>query len=699
MFPKGKRASKVEQLLLNILDAHENEIIIVQDDDGSSIIANVPARKRLAEAGFSEQDALRGFEDAFPELRNLREPGKFNIKDANGRTFSLTYKKIQWIDETPAKLFIFNDTENEQETSQMLYNLAYLDFLTQVPNRLKLKEDFKVLEPEIAAGTKCGVVALFDLDNFKGVNDTYGHNMGDVMLQRLAEHFDNDPAFSGRLYRLGGDEFILLYAEEAGARPDMREYYIQLLGSAINSYTVPNIDVSCTISMGAAFFPAHGDSLSALLRKSDIALYKAKAAGRNRLEIFENEDDIVQGLKDLYINILPILDVYGGTFGYELTDGDGGSSKKKRTVSLVDFNRTLDILGLEDIYSDKRYFIEYTKHLLAAENNALKNKFIILVNIAERCVGSELAEYAKLKKLGFTIALTCYNVEYLSDELLKLASYVKVAPRHSAAAAVHDLITAYKDIVFIGDRINSPQNFAFAQKSGYTLFMGNYFKEVNPDARKIKSIEPLHVNYYRLLKLTCTGDFVDFNEICDIISSDLGLSYRLLRLINSVSMEIKTPISSISMALTYLGEERLKKWIALMSLRGINPGKPDELIRVSMMRAKFGENLAPYFDEPVSSEHVFMMGLLSLLHVALDRDQEQLLSEMSIDSDIRESLLSGTGKYSDLLAFFKDYEYSNWEKVSKFAKNHGLTNKIVNEAYISAAKWYNDLTREDDKRQ
>jgi len=585
--------------------------------------------------------------------------------------------------------------KNLQDEIQALYNLAFVDGLTQTPNRMKLKEDFAQLETEIAAGKACGAISIFDLDYFKKVNDTYGHNVGDMMLQRLTEQLQSNPVFEGHLYRLGGDEFALLFIEKSGVHPDLRRHFEGIFAGALDSYTLSNIDLACTLSMGIALFPQHGDTLTPLLHRADIALYKAKAAGRNRLAFFEDEDEVISDLKDLYINIQPILDAGGKTFGYELTEGTADKEKKSLKTSLIDFNRTLDVLGLDEMDNSNKYFISYTKNMAAATGqNNLKSKLIMQIDVSDFCSDEEFQNCMRLKELGFTIALKCSSTENLSDALLAVAEYVKITPDTMSEGALKRRIFKHRNITFIGDKIDDLKQLTLAKEVGCRLFQGHYFKEAATITEKTKNIEPLHVNYFRLLKLTCADEYVDFNEISEIISSDLALSFKLLKLMNSVAMGMRTPISSIPMALTYLGEERLKKWIALMSLRGVTSEKPLELTRISLIRAKFGELLVPHFKVPKNPDHVFMVGMLSLLHVALGKEQKELVKEISLADDIRESLLSKDGRYSDFLEFFRDYEYSHWEEVSKFAKDNNLSTRVINEAYLAAAKWFEELTQE-----
>jgi len=145
------------------------------------------------------------------------------------------------------------------------------------------------------------------------------------------------------------------------------------------------------------------------------------------------------------------------------------------------------------------------------------------------------------------------------------------------------------------------------------------------------------------------------------------------------------------MAVTYLGEDNLKQWISVLALRGISNEKPLELVRMSLIRARLGEMLAPSFKPPKDSKHVFMTGLLSLLHIALDKTKEEMLDEIPVADKIRESLLGDDGPYSELLELYKNYEHANWDEVSRFSEKYGISCESINYAYIKSVKWCNGL--------
>ncbi|MDL2238059.1 diguanylate cyclase [Christensenellaceae bacterium OttesenSCG-928-K19] len=703
---KAKR-EQVEQFLSGILDVQDAEIIIVRGNDCKVLFTNASLRGRLKAEVKSERNCKTGYASLFPSLCkhcpncNTDSPygsATFDTRDEQGRFFSVTASTIDWLDDKPAVLLLFRDVHEEREAQDKLFNLAYIDQLTGVPNRQKLKEDFNQIHNGIIENKKCGAVGIFDLDNFKAINDTYGHNTGDVLLRRITEHLSSDEAFRGHLYRLGGDEFVLLYHENEGTfeNPEaLQEHYRTLMQSAFLSYTMPTIDKACTLSMGLSFFPEHGSTYSELLRKADIALYKAKTAGRNQLAFFEDQYDTAEKFKDVFINIQPILNASGGTFGYELIDRSHNDDKEEseNSINLTEFDRTMDALGLGDIENDARYLISFSKQLLSPSvlKNLPKNKFIIQVNADDVITPKGRAIYEQLRKHGYSLALEGINGQNFSADLINMAGYCKFEPDGISDYNLTKIIASNPKKVFIGTGVDTIEDFNNAKKRGFKLFQGFFFEQPPVVTKKDKDIDPLKVNYLRLIQLTSTDDYVDFREISNIISSDVALSYKLLRLLNSAALGLRNKISSITTAVAYLGEESLKKWIAMLALRGIGSDKPLELIRVSMIRARFGELLAPHFRIKRDSKHVFLVGLLSLLHIAVEKSKEELFQELPVAEDISESILTKNGVHSDLLSFFSNYEYSNWDEVSRFAKENHLSSELINDCYIDAVKWYNDL--------
>lgn len=700
MFEKRKN-ERLTGIVGRVLDSQTSDIVVVRPSSCRILYTNTSAKSHVPEEQRDSSRCEKGYLGYFPGLCS-RCPGgpdgrdalgslpvTFDTLDENRRMFEVTISSLTWTDGKPALMYTLRDVHEARSATARLYEMAYRDPLTGIPNRRRFKEDVESLEHEIATGRLYGMVGIIDLDNFKAVNDTYGHHIGDFMLRALADYLEGIPAFSGHLYRLGGDEFALLYSGTTFI-PDPRQHFEHLLGGVLRAYSLPNIDVSCTLSMGASFFPDHGMLYSDLLRKADIALYEAKSEGRNRLAFFRDELDASQSLRDIYINIRPVLDSAGITFGYELIDSSPPLNGEDGSMQLTEYNRTIDMLELDDLCSRACYFITYTRQMLSSPPSGLRHKFIIEVRV-DPATGMELlGDFIKLRENGFRIALSGLRAADIAEPLLSVCDFVRI-DMEAGGDAERRLIEKNPHKVFIAAGVDSHVLYEQARERGYTLFQGFYFREAPPITTTTKDIEPIRYNYYRLLQLSSTEGYMDFDEVSRVISSDLALSYRLLKLLNSAALALPNRISSISMAVAYLGEEHLKRWIALLGMRGIAPGKPPELVRISLVRARFGELLAPHFKLRRDPRHVFLVGLISLLGVAMDRPLSMVLEEMPLHEDISSSLLTKTGPHSDLLAFFGHYECANWDEVVRFTEQSGITSHVINEAYMSAVKWANGL--------
>ena len=708
-FPKKTDLRNLLSDISSILDPQDTEVVVVRGNGCEVIFTNESAQNRLCAEEENSNNCKTGYEKHFPGLCNHCPYGgiiktvelePFEIKDMAMRTYLARCRIINWVDGKPATIFILRNITAEIEVKERLYALAYIDQLTGIPNRQKLKEDFMAMEDMIARDELSGIVALFDLDHFKSINDTYGHNTGDVVLRRLTEHLESERIFSGHLYRLGGDEFVFLFhgpSRRFASEEEAIAHYDGILSTALRDYTLPNIEVKCTLSIGVSLFPKHGTNLSEVLRKADIALYKAKAAGRNRIVFFEDRYDSAQRFKDMYIYIQPVLLSVGDTFGYELVDSGTKGEDDNKTISLTEFNRTLDALGLNDIENNFHYFIPYSKQLLnpTVLNHLPREKFIVQFSIPATAVKSELQEslqnYLELRKNGYKLALIGVNSSTPVKELLNLADYCKFNTADKDWATQKKVIASYQKVKFIATKVDSILSFQDAKNAGFHLFQGYYFNQP-VIGQRTKEVSPLTVNYLRLMKLSSTDGYMDFREISSIIASDVALSYKLLRMLNSAAVGLRN-VSSISGAVAYMGEETLKKWIAVLALRGIAEDKPLELVRLSLIRARFGELLAPNFREKRNPQQMFMVGMLSLLHIAIEKTREQLLEEIPVAANIKESLLTKSGIYSDMLRFFENYEYANWELVSQFVSTNELDPSFVNDAFIESVKWYNDLVK------
>jgi len=169
-------------------------------------------------------------------------------------------------------------------------HLAFYDALTLIPNRRLLLDRLKQASASSARTGNCGALLLIDLDNFKTLNDSLGHNIGDLLLQQVASRLEACMREGDTVARIGGDEFVVLLEDLSGneleAATQTESVAEKIMDSLNQSYLLGAIEHRSTPSIGATLFDGRRQSEEELLKQADIAMYQSKKSGRNMLCFF-----------------------------------------------------------------------------------------------------------------------------------------------------------------------------------------------------------------------------------------------------------------------------------------------------------------------------------------------------------------------------------------------------------------------------
>ena len=170
--------------------------------------------------------------------------------------------------------------------SESLRSLAFYDSLTGLPNR-NLFHDRLSLAMATARRTRNGFALLcIDIDHFKFVNDSFGHDAGDELLRQIAARMRGSLRKTDTLARMGGDEFVAIL--EQILDPELAEKMAEkLLASCRCDYELRGHRVRVTVSVGLSLYPRDGQEADGLLKRADLAMYRAKATGKNRYQLFD----------------------------------------------------------------------------------------------------------------------------------------------------------------------------------------------------------------------------------------------------------------------------------------------------------------------------------------------------------------------------------------------------------------------------
>ena len=190
-------------------------------------------------------------------------------------------------------IWVFEDITKRKAAESEINNLAFYDPLTQLPNRRLLLDRLKHALISSSRSAKCGALLFIDLDDFKTLNDTYGHDSGDCLLQQVAQRLVTCVRQDDTVARLGGDEFVVLLEdlskdmEEAAAL--VKNVSEKILFALNQCYQIENHPRYSTPSIGVTLFIDYHESVEELLKRADMAMYEAKAAGRNTIRFFDQK--------------------------------------------------------------------------------------------------------------------------------------------------------------------------------------------------------------------------------------------------------------------------------------------------------------------------------------------------------------------------------------------------------------------------
>ncbi|MBE0494233.1 MAG: EAL domain-containing protein [Thiomicrospira sp.] len=219
------------------------------------------------------------------EIWNRRKDGEFY---AEWLTITAVYDRKNRVTHYVGA---FLDITQRKEDEEQIRKLAFYDPLTELPNRRLLVERIEHAQVISARTQRYGALLFIDLDNFKTLNDTKGHNVGDMLLLEVASRLTKQSRESDMVVRLGGDEFVILYEElsrdEHKASLEM-EHFAEGIRDCLNQpYYLNDYEHYSSPSIGVALFRGHQISLDELLKNADSAMYQAKHAGRNTIRLFD----------------------------------------------------------------------------------------------------------------------------------------------------------------------------------------------------------------------------------------------------------------------------------------------------------------------------------------------------------------------------------------------------------------------------
>lgn len=281
-------------------------------ETGEFVTQNFHMKKKLGFKDFNEfLDSLVNKEQFFLEIKkackeNYEYELLLKVKNKENEEFYFKVQCKSVIKENKKNIIgvCINITEDIKKQEQIEY-LAYHDSLTGLINRNYLKEQLNILLNITKRNNKKLAVVFIDLDNFKYINDTFGHDIGDMLLIEVSKRLKNSVRNSDIVSRIGGDEFILIL-NNIKNKSEVEKIMNKIKNTLIKPVYIKNHKLQTTFSAGISIFPDDAEDSENLLKFADIAMYESKKLGKNRFS-FINEN-LKQEIKEYYLLVDELKD-------------------------------------------------------------------------------------------------------------------------------------------------------------------------------------------------------------------------------------------------------------------------------------------------------------------------------------------------------------------------------------------------------
>jgi len=402
----------------------------------------------------------------------------------------------------------------------------------------------------------------------------------------------------------------------------------------------------------------------------------------------------------IFFSAVPFFDASMQVHAYRMMTHDGdkllGSAEDHRMLGSELLAPSLEFvkdIGTEPFAGDNDIFVEVSKYqLLMGMPFTMKIPHERLVCIIQKETLEDNAAYAKmgiLKRQGYRLAVDGFPRAMSMETAVKVFEFMLLSCKDENFAAELKEIRPYifKTRFVITD---VPDMDSFKKYSGArgVLLSGNFYSQ--PITKGTVDISPLKINALNLLG-QINDDSFDLGEAAVIIERDPALSISLLRFINAMNPDRSRKIDSIRNAVAILGQKEVKKWASIAISVGMGEDRPSEITRLSLIRAKFAENLASAFELGVKSGALFITGLFSLLDVILQMPLEKAIDEVAASGEIRDALVGKKGPLSEVMKLIFAYEHADWHNTSLIMVRNGIDIEELTGAFFDSLVWYRQL--------
>lgn len=380
-------------------------------------------------------------------------------------------------------------------------------------------------------------------------------------------------------------------------------------------------------------------------------------------------------------------------FAYELLyrSGESNSAVFKdadQATTQVILN-TLVEMGLESIVGNAMAFINLTRNYLVGNFPILLPSNRVVIEILETVESDPqlINAVSELRKKGFTLALDdVISLDRISP-FTGIASIIKLDLMQIDRLDLPNIIAGVKANGFrvLAEKVETQADYNLCRRLGVDYYQGYFLCKPNiVRSQKMDSSRLVIMQSIAMLQNQKTN----FTDLENIISRDVGLSYKLLRLSNSGYYSFTTEVKSLRQAISLIGLDTMRGWMSLILMSSL-VDKPPELTNIALQRARMAESLAKIYGQP-QPEVFFLVGLFSVLDALMDQPMAQIVPELNLSPTVTAALLNNEGLPGFILRAIKAYELGDWVTV----KMLNIPDEILTNIYLDSIKWTDILSKE-----
>jgi EAL and modified HD-GYP domain-containing signal transduction protein len=394
-------------------------------------------------------------------------------------------------------------------------------------------------------------------------------------------------------------------------------------------------------------------------------------------------------MSGVFVARQPIFDARLDVVGYELLFRHGAveeaviSSAEGATTAVV-LNSFTEI-GLERIVGEHPAWINVSRDfVLAGSADSLPVDRVLLEILEDQVIDERLiAAVGELKSRGYRLALDDYTSGPDSEPLLDLVDVVKLDLLALGREGMERELAALEGraITVVAEKVETHEDYLWCKDAGCELFQGYFF--CRPELIRERRVDPSRLARLRILA-ALRDPHVELSDLERMLAGDRGLSYRLLRYVNSAFFGLGAQVRSIGQALALLDVGSLVRWATLSIYTSIED-KPLELTVTALIRARFCELAAHRLRDSNPSE-LFTLGLFSLTDALMDTPIEKLLEKIPFPQDMRRALIAHQGEKGELLEAVTALEGGDFDRAHAIVPNAAAL-------YLEAMAWVNDTAR------